>query len=1559
MARPAQRGREEVPEAQRAEEAANEFLRQGAEQHAPVSPQVLGQLESAEETLRSALLVAGEIDRTLGLSPEQAGSRLGEYMERMRGALEEFAQAQVGGVEGRFGQPAQQILGELENAERMLAGGDSSGAQAAFDNAQMHLEQLAEVVSRARGLFASGAPPAIADAMDSAASFFMQGDAMRARILLDAADAFLRNRDFLLSSVGDYYLSTLSDFAGAVADAREGVEHEAAAAGLAGFEANLKEDWGRISGIIAECTVLMESGPGRASEEGSAKWLAGKAMDALREGNVEVAALAYSLARMEADAKGLDRRKGAEDYIDNYADALRAVKEGAEPEELVRLASDVHGGALRIEAEKLAAGYSAREGASAAENERRERISAAADIVAMRVSEGDLQGAERLLYMATQYAKALDSTPHAWRTGLENSLEMENAIDAERISGTDSLAQFGGALLLQDAATQASALRASLAGAGWGEAVAHQTEMVFGALRSVEALAAEGKGEEAAALLALSALYVNAVGSIARRDAGSKITSLDARFDSSQMEDALLGFAEPGADLDSLSSLFVQGYSASERLAVEMQAEALYALTEGRSLGRDTVGKALEIAQQRASQGDLEGARLLMGYVEDYYGIAGAVETGRMLENGNPELETVEAGWRYSQFSGENTPIPGYASGMQDMLDCMRWEIAITEGRREDTSESHREAQGIFLRGAQRIADTGRLMSAFSEYKDLYFSEQPDVSSVEFRTGVHAMRLREAGGIPSAAVEAPVATVEVSAAGPSIRFADVRAYDLAHHGEDEALRGSPTLEQLLANCEAAALSGNVDAYNEAKGALEEQFGLVAERLVRARNIENSIAQLNLAGEGLGSIIKSYYDSLEGSELTDAEKETVRHSAQQKAMELDGRRQELSLRLGGMLYSLDDYLDASSAALSDYAEFLKDFKVERDNAAAIMTGASFLTAQMQELENYAKTLTPTAAPPQAREALSQSREFLEDALKALVQGNLPLAQRAYAASVGHRILAMEGYMLGGSGEVSASEQERGFTQGEWGEFSDYFKLQKDAFALAISSPDQRGEIEWRQKATGLVELAVFGIPMHELSQSLADFNSSQREVLGLVSELAKPENSLFVGQNLSDAERMIEEMQGRVEDNRFWFHAGITAGGTVVGFIPVVGPTLTTIIFTSTAIDSVVTEYEATGQVSAQNWWNLGLMIGTGMLGAASQMLRTAQMEAMEIGALASARSIGRVATGVNIASLGVGGYFMVDMSIAASEQFAAGNAREAVISLGMALMPAVHLGSAAGGFVAAREMRAEQRAAREQAARMAVASALELIERRRPAEISIREVTRALEERVRPPAREEAATREAGAGAAAARTVETEGRAPGAEAALATGTANTGTAYRMQQGRAGAHMDVEQIDSTLRRMVTTSTTTEERAAALDSFARLSPEEQALFISGLHEERRNAEIAYLTEFAALNSEVGRAIESAYAGQLGKYADVGPGVLSDIYIQAGSLQQARQYLAQALGIELVPYSRMLVNEYVGFRTLADDGFLFGMLTSGDMLGAIREMHPGGRVTSIEFITASVGA
>jgi hypothetical protein len=1659
---------------------------------------VLGQLEAAEETFRSALDVAVDIDRTVGLSPEQGRARLGDYIEGMRGALEEFAQAQVGGVEGRFGQPAQQILAGLDSADRMLAEGDKDGAQAAFDDARMRLGQLTEVVSAARALFSAGAPPAIADSMDSAAAFFMEGDAMRGRLLLDAADVFLRNRDFLMSSVGGEYLSSLSGFAGMLADPRGEVEPRAGAAALSDFEAGVRSDWEGITGIIEGCAALAESGPGRASEEGSARWLAGKAMDALRDGDIGVAALAYSLARIEADAKGLDRRKGAEDYVGNYADALRAVKEGAAGAGLetglgggqgglAELAMDLRGAALRIEAEKLAQGYSTGEGASASEGERRERVSGVADIVAMRVSEGDLDGAERLLYMATQYAGALDSTPHAWRTGLEHSLEMENAIDAEMAMGADSSTKFGEALLLQNALTQASVMRASLAGAGWGEATPHEAEVVFGALHSVEGLAAEGRAEEVAALLALTALYMNAVGGIAQRDADGKITGLDARLDASGMEDALLGYAEPGADLDSLSSIFMQGYSSSERLAVEMQAEGLHALTEGRSLGRDAVRKALEVAEQRAANGDLAGARLLMGYVEDYYGAAGQVETGRMLENGNPEMETVEAGWRYSLFSGDNASVPGYASGMQDMLDAMRWETAISEGRREDSPESQREAAGLFQRGMQRVADTGHLMAAFAGYKDLYFSEQPDTANVEFHTGTDARLMREAEGIPSVAVEAPVAAVEVSAAGPSIRYADVRAYDLAHHEEDEALMGSPTLEQLLANCETAALSGSVDAYNSAKDALEGQFKVVAERLVRARNIENSIAQLNLAGEGLSGIIHSYYGVLEGSELTDAEKESVRRSAQQRAMALDGRRGELSLRLGGMLYSKDEYLDASSATLADYAQFLKDFKVEADNASAMMVGASFITGQMQELENYAKTLTPTGAPPQAREALSQSREYLEDALKALVQGNIPLAVRAYGTSVGYRILAMEGYMLGGSGEVSASARERGFTQGDWGEFSDYFKLQKEAFTLALASPsaEQVGEVGWRQKAAGLVELAVFGIPLHELSQSLADFNSSQREVLHLVSELAKPENSLFVGQNLSDAERIVEGMQGRVEDNRFWFHAGITAGGTVVGFIPVVGPTLTTIIFTSTAIDAVATEYEDDGQVSASNWLNLGLMVGTGVLGAALQMLRTAQMEVMGAGALASARSIGNVAAGVNIASLGVGGYFLVDMSLVASEQFAAGNAREAVISLGMALMPAVHLGSAAGGFVAAREMRAEARAAREEVARTAVASVLELIERRRPAEISRRAATRALEEMVRPPApregevmvpgregtaraagterpavevpREEAlatlgrqladakAAAEGRRGVSGAdlafgremaaklessqdsfsglRAGEVSGRLgigerpyldvevtardgtkytvrvsaegvsvlsadmrtlgelpPGMEGALAgyaegrmggelrellgaaveqMGRGNIGTASRMLQGRVGAQMDVEQMDSTLRRMGgARATTMEERAAALDSFAMLSMEDQANYISKLHGQGRNAEIAYLTEFTALNSGIGRGIESAYAEQLGRYT-VKPGVLSDIYIQAGSLQQARQFLADALGIELAPYGQMLSDEYANFRTLADDGFLFGMLTSGDMLGAIREMHPDGRVVSIKFMSGAVGA
>ncbi|MEW6722704.1 MAG: hypothetical protein AB1324_05570 [Candidatus Micrarchaeota archaeon] len=158
--------------------------------------------------------------------------------------------------------------------------------------------------------------------------------------------------------------------------------------------------------------------------------------------------------------------------------------------------------------------------------------------------------------------------------------------------------------------------------------------------------------------------------------------------------------------------------------------------------------------------------------------------------------------------------------------------------------------------------------------------------------------------------------------------------------------------------------------------------------------------------------------------------------------------------------------------------------------------------------------------------------------------------------------------------------------------------------------------------------------------------------------------------------------------------------------------------------------------------------------------------------------------------------------------------------------------------------------------------------------------------------------------------------------------------------------------------------------ALMDFTHLSTEAQETVIAQLHQHGRHEQAAWLSDLRAMNGRAGHDLERAYSGP--PHA-VRPGELSEIYMTADSLSEARTALASRLGIALdplfwanVPMSQrdtqldgFVSPEYRRFNTLADDGFFFGMLTSGDLAGAVRERFPDGRIISARYLNGLVGA
>jgi hypothetical protein len=162
--------------------------------------------------------------------------------------------------------------------------------------------------------------------------------------------------------------------------------------------------------------------------------------------------------------------------------------------------------------------------------------------------------------------------------------------------------------------------------------------------------------------------------------------------------------------------------------------------------------------------------------------------------------------------------------------------------------------------------------------------------------------------------------------------------------------------------------------------------------------------------------------------------------------------------------------------------------------------------------------------------------------------------------------------------------------------------------------------------------------------------------------------------------------------------------------------------------------------------------------------------------------------------------------------------------------------------------------------------------------------------------------------------------------------------------------------------------------AVRSFMRLERTEQDHVISQLHASGRHEEATFLNEARLLSGRTGLALEAAYGLE--------PGSLSGFYMAEvettrpntrARLRAARRNIADRLGIDLAPfwwrnvplaernstYADYISPSYRTFDSLLDDGFIFGMITSGDMIGAVREMYPEGVISNIEFRNGLVGA
>ncbi|MFN7991193.1 MAG: hypothetical protein U0R44_03465 [Candidatus Micrarchaeia archaeon] len=151
-----------------------------------------------------------------------------------------------------------------------------------------------------------------------------------------------------------------------------------------------------------------------------------------------------------------------------------------------------------------------------------------------------------------------------------------------------------------------------------------------------------------------------------------------------------------------------------------------------------------------------------------------------------------------------------------------------------------------------------------------------------------------------------------------------------------------------------------------------------------------------------------------------------------------------------------------------------------------------------------------------------------------------------------------------------------------------------------------------------------------------------------------------------------------------------------------------------------------------------------------------------------------------------------------------------------------------------------------------------------------------------------------------------------------------------------------------------------REAAARTFIGMDMQAQKAVIDGLLSRGVQGEAAYLSELRGIAGESGDAIARIYGAR--------KDALIDIYARSPDARSARHGLAKALGITVMPFAwegtarehRGWVSKpYQALDTSWDDGFIFGMIGNGDLIGAVGSAFPGARISYVEYHNGAVGA
>ncbi len=1045
-------------------------------------------------------------------------------------------------------------------------------------------------------------------------------------------------------------------------------------------------DQERGDALRQQATDLRGTGTPR---QGTAQWYGAQAQLALDEGNLQAATIAIAAGMLERAHAGDAARYLSPAQLQEI-NSIVTGRPPLSPQDMSRISGVLETAALTQELDQLA-GQFPRAG-SGARRERNQRVIDGIRVARERLANGDTEGARRLVDMDRTYASLLHSTHWGQWAGAS---DMEAGLDAE-ISGGDGSAQFSNGVFYHAVTTRTNEMRRQVR--QWGPGLSAQRAIVESALDKADEYAQAGNPRGAQALLSCVVIYADIVARASVRR-GDNPQSLNPHFDQTVMggmESALAALSSGDATVNGQDaySVFTASYRDSLQTYAMMEADRLGALAADRPAGRDTVLSALDAARTRAQSGDLQGALTILGFVSEYYGARG---------DGNAE------GWRYQQASsGHSALYPGYQRGTSEMLEALNLEAQAT------TPEAHRAAAQLLADGEQIIAQTAALIHNSYQMRRRFNGEIPLVEGQPDTTGHVPMGQRRADGTYPGYLD----------------ITAVSGYEAAHP-DDTVLRGGPTLAQLLSDCDRAARSGDVDAYNSAVGRFNSRFDLVTRRAARAQVIEQMRTQLTSLQTGLGDMIDSYNQT------------GLADEAAPRIAAIQGLRTTASTILGSL-----DALERGDAPLplDDYASLLNSASSESRLATTyvFLAGRTYTDSsgaqvhepgQIELTESYRQAVASERGdlPAQVAGRLATSRDDLTEARRRIANGDITGAFASYSSAINIRADALLDYRAEQSPtiyqfqfgspitapretdllhvpgspqgddidlrffpEMRVAMEQQGQLPGT-AAFVHYRRAQTDlfsqmltGFADGITQADDGSAslnaspgrvippdlLALRGNALNMLDMSIFYVPQSApRSTILTDYAEKQMHCRQWADYALTTADASAGNQFLGIARQDMQWMEDRARrDDRIATYTAIGVG-LAAAFIPEVGWAISGAIFTGLAADRVATEYRVNGHASTEAWLMLGLSVATLGLGGAAAGVGRLATAARASGALRLATGLEYTAFGMRAAGFGIGGFMTGYGFTSGVIALSQGRTEEGIVDIGMSLFPVAHMGA--------------------------------------------------------------------------------------------------------------------------------------------------------------------------------------------------------------------------------------------------------------------------------------------